>query len=155
MVYACEWYPTLCICCRGFAPKVTYLEISGLWNVMRKPALVAYAMAVHHKGGFDAHFVEPVNDRYTCPICHLAAREPMLTKYGHLFCQECLRPLIRGRTVTCPVCREKLKKSQMFLSNMTKHEILSLKIFCDKCEKGCSWQGELRQRDNTTRDVAM
>ena len=64
-----------------------------------------------------------------CPICHLAAREPMLTKCGHQFCQECLRPLIRDGNVTCPVCMEELKESEMFLNNMTKHEILSLKIF--------------------------
>ena len=104
-------------------------------------------MAVYHKGGFDAHFVEPLTDRYTCPICHLAAREPMLTKCGHQFCQECLRPLIRDGNVTCPVCRQELKESEMLLNNMTKREILSLKILCDKCEEGCSWQGELRQRD--------
>ena len=53
----------------------------------------------------------------------------MLTKCGHQFCQKCLRPLIRDGNVTCPVCREKLKESEMFLNNMTKHEILSLKIF--------------------------
>ena len=104
-------------------------------------------MAVYHEGGFDAHFVKPLNDRYTCPICHLAAREPMLTKCGHQFCQECLRPLIRDGNVTCFMCREELKKSEMFLNNMTKREILSLKILCDKCEEGCSWQGELRQGD--------
>ena len=104
-------------------------------------------MAVHHESGFDAHFVEPVKDRYTCPICHLAAREPMLTKCGHQFCQECLRPLIRDGNATCPVCREELKESEMFLNNMTKREILSLKIYCDQREKGCSWQGELRQCD--------
>ncbi|XP_062512462.1 TNF receptor-associated factor 3-like [Corticium candelabrum] len=104
-------------------------------------------MAVYHERGFDAHFVEPLNDRYTCSICHLAAREPMLTKCGHQFCQGCLRPLIRDGNVTCSMCREELKKSEMFLNNMTKREILSLKIFCDKCWEGCSWQGELRQRD--------
>ena len=49
--------------------------------------------------------------------------------------------------MTCPVCRETLKESGMLLNNMTKREILSLKILCDKCEEGCSWQGELRQRD--------
>ncbi|XP_062512126.1 TNF receptor-associated factor 3-like [Corticium candelabrum] len=87
-------------------------------------------MAVYLIGGFDAHFVEPLNDRYTCPICHLAAREPTLTKCGHQFCQ-----------------KEKLKKSEIYPNNMTKREILSLKILCDKCEAGCSWQGELRQRD--------
>ena len=114
---------------------------------MRNPAHVVYGMAVYHEDGFDAHFVKPLNDRYTCPICHLAAREPMLTKCGHQFCQECLRPLIRDGNVTCPVCREELKESEMFLNNMTKREILSLKIYCDQREKGCSWQGELRQRD--------
>ncbi|XP_062512468.1 TNF receptor-associated factor 6-like [Corticium candelabrum] len=108
-------------------------------------------MAVYSRGGLDAHFVEPLNDRCVCPICHSAAREPMLTKCGHQFCQECLRPLIRNGNVMCPVCRTKLNTSEMLVNNMTKREILSLKILCDQCEKGCSWQGELRQRDEHNR----
>ena len=102
---------------------------------------------VHTRGGFDAYFVEPLNDRCACPICHLASREPMLTKCGHQFCWECLRPLIRDGNVMCPVCRKELNTSEMLENNMTKREILSLKIFCDQCEEGCSWQGELKQRD--------
>ncbi|XP_062512102.1 TNF receptor-associated factor 6-like [Corticium candelabrum] len=104
-------------------------------------------MAALPSGGFDAHFVEPLNDQWTCPICQFAAREPTLTKCGHQFCQECLRPLIRDGNVTCPVCSEELKESDTFLNNMTKRQILSLKILCDKREEGCSWQGELRQLD--------
>ena len=103
-------------------------------------------MAVYPRGEHDAYFVEPLNDRCVCPICHLAAREPMLTKCGHQFCQECLRPLIRNGNVMCPVCRTKLNTSEMLVNNMTKREILSLKIFCDQCQQGCSWQGELKQR---------
>ena len=44
------------------------------------------------EGGFDANFVEPVADRLTCPICHLALQEPRLTQCGHQFCFGCLSP---------------------------------------------------------------
>ena len=99
------------------------------------------------EGGFDANFVEPLADRLTCPICHLALQEPQLTRCGHQFCFECLRPLIRDATVLCPVCRKDLKETEIFPNNMVKREILSLKIKCDKQEDGCEWMGELRQQD--------
>ena len=99
------------------------------------------------EGGFDANFVEPLADRLTCPICHLALQEPQLTRCGHQFCFECLRPLIRDATVLCPVCRKDLKETEIFPNNMVKREILSLKIKCDKQEDGCEWIGELRQQD--------
>ena len=43
-------------------------------------------------GGFNAHPVESLNDQLTFPICQFVAREPTLTKCGHQFCQECLKP---------------------------------------------------------------
>ncbi|XP_062512459.1 TNF receptor-associated factor 4-like [Corticium candelabrum] len=98
-------------------------------------------------GGFEAHFVEPLIDLWKCPICLLAAREPKLTECGHQFCTECLGPLMGGNTLSCPVCRKSLNKSQVYPNNMMKREILSLKIECDQCKKGCTWQGELRQRE--------
>ena len=98
-------------------------------------------------GGFDAHFVEPLSDRLTCSICQLATREPRVTDCGHQFCLECLRPLIRNGKMTCPLCRKKLKETEIYPSNKDKREILSLKIRCDKHEEGCNWIGELRKQN--------
>ncbi|XP_062505855.1 TNF receptor-associated factor 6-like [Corticium candelabrum] len=104
-------------------------------------------MAAPIAGGFDVHFVEPLCDRLTCPICQLAAREPRITDCGHQFCLECLRPLIVDSNLSCPVCRTELKESEIYPNNMVKREILSLKIVCGRFKEGCAWIGELRQRD--------
>ncbi|XP_062511823.1 TNF receptor-associated factor 6-like [Corticium candelabrum] len=98
-------------------------------------------------GGFDAHFVEPLSVRLTCPICQLATREPRVTECGHQFCVECLGPLISDGKMTCPLCRKELKEADIYPSNMVKREILSLKIRCDRHEEGCNWTGELRDRN--------
>ncbi|XP_062505858.1 TNF receptor-associated factor 5-like [Corticium candelabrum] len=98
-------------------------------------------------GGFDAHFVEPLPDRLTCSICQLATREPRVTVCGHQFCLECLRPLSRNGKTTCPLCRKKLKETEIYPSNKDKREILSLKIRCNKHEEGCNWIGELRKQN--------
>ena len=97
--------------------------------------------------GFDAYFVEPLKDLWKCSICYLAAREPKLTECGHQFCTECVGPFFRGDRLSCPVCRYNLNKSQVYPNNLLKREILHLKIQCDQYTKGCSWQGELKQRE--------
>ena len=121
----------------------------GLFPDLRDVQCFVYMAAAlaQGEGGFDANFVEPLADRLTCPICHLALQEPQLTRCGHQSCFECLRPLIRDATVLCPVCRKNLKETEIFPNNMVKREILSLKIKCDKQEDGCEWMGELRQQD--------
>ena len=40
--------------------------------------------------GYDYEFVPPVEDDLVCAICQLALKEPVQTKCGHRFCQECL-----------------------------------------------------------------
>lgn len=97
--------------------------------------------------GFAAHFVVPLDDEHSCPICQGALKEPLLTKCGHHYCSECLKPLIRDGRFSCPVCRTELNESDTFLNNFWKRTILSLKIRCDQHEVGCEWIGELRQQD--------
>ena len=40
--------------------------------------------------GYDENFLTAVDEDYICLICHLALREPVLTRCGHRFCRECL-----------------------------------------------------------------
>ncbi|XP_062512182.1 TNF receptor-associated factor 6-B-like [Corticium candelabrum] len=98
-------------------------------------------------GGFNAQFVDQLSDRHTCPVCLLALREPTITKCGHLFCNDCVRPLASCGRIVCPVCREEQKESEIFPNNYDKREIMSLKIYCDQQEKGCGWKGELGERE--------
>ena len=97
-------------------------------------------------GGFDARFVDRLSNRHTCPVCLLALREPTVTKCGHLFCNDCVRPLASRGRIECPVCKEEQKESEIYPNNYDKREIMSLMIYCDQQEKGCGWKGELRER---------
>ncbi|XP_062518493.1 TNF receptor-associated factor 6-like [Corticium candelabrum] len=96
--------------------------------------------------GFDEEFVEPLSTRLTCPICHLAFREPVLTRCGHQFCSSCLTPCLQ-RSASCPVCRTKLDSSNIFPNNALKREILDLNIKFSLHETGCAWTGELRNSE--------
>ena len=98
-------------------------------------------------GGYDAYFIQPLIDQHTCPICHLALRDPKLTHCGHQFCDDCLRPLNRNGKLSCPTCRTELELAEIYPNNMLKREILSLKIRCDEQEVGCQWRGELRHQE--------
>jgi hypothetical protein len=99
--------------------------------------------------GFDAVFVVELIERYTCPTCQLALKEPQITTCGHHFCESCLKECL-GRTLSCPFCRGELKASNeyVFPNRALKREILDLAIRCDQCKKGCEWVGELRQRED-------
>ena len=98
-------------------------------------------------GGFNARFVDELSDRYTCPICILALREPVISKCGHLFCNGCVRPLLRRGSIVCPLCRVEQDESEFYPDNYDRREIMNLKIYCDQQEKGCGWKGELKDRD--------
>ena len=115
---------------------------------MRK---VTFIMASATRGFDSVVFVEPLNERFTCPICHLAFREPVLTRCGHHFCSSCLTPCLQ-QSASCPVCRAELEASNTFPNNALKREILDLKIKCCLNEKGCAWTGELRNCEMHDRD---
>ena len=99
------------------------------------------------QGGFDNVFVKKLSERFTCPICHLALKEPRLTECGHHFCASCLTECL-GRGYDCPVCRTELESSKIFPNNALKREILNLKIRCNRKKKGCEWVGELRMTED-------
>ena len=99
-------------------------------------------------GGYDASFIQAVDEDNTCPICTLAVRDPVQTDCGHPFCNSCLRQTLRGTTLTCPVCRSHLSASQIYPNRLQKRQVLSLKIKCDRYQKGCEWTGELRERED-------
>ena len=40
--------------------------------------------------GYEEDFVEEVDEDFQCPICHLPLKEPVLTRFGHRYCKECL-----------------------------------------------------------------
>ena len=60
--------------------------------------------------GYEAKFAHPLMKRHECPICLFAMRNPVQTECGHLFCKECLSPLLRGRRPICPLDQEAISQ---------------------------------------------
>lgn len=102
--------------------------------------------------------------RLTCPICLQDLKQPKQTSCYHIFCADCLRPLIEnaeGENIVCPVCntscpKEDISKalnSDTYLhafqghvsvyaesgnvscSNVTHDEAVSAAYFCFECGK--------------------
>ena len=99
----------------------------------------------HGSGGYDARFVDPLEEHHICFVCHLVLRQPRLTDCGHRFCDSCLSPVSRNAEVWCPICGTQLKTSEIYPDNMAKREILGLQVRCCEEELGCDWQGKLRE----------
>ena len=74
--------------------------------------------------GFGVVFVEPLAERLTCSItCHLAFREPTLTRCGHNFCTSCLTQCPQ-QSASCLVYWTKLEPANIFPNNALKRETL-------------------------------
>jgi hypothetical protein len=55
--------------------------------------------------------LEKIEERLNCPICLEAYSDPKLLQCNHVFCQQCLVPLVVGyrrrrQHLTCPTCRQ-------------------------------------------------
>jgi len=58
-------------------------------------------------------FVHPLLKRYECPICLLAMKNPVQTECGHLFCKECLDPVLQRRRPICPLDQEAISQDKV------------------------------------------
>ncbi|XP_071501655.1 TNF receptor-associated factor 6-like [Diadema antillarum] len=98
------------------------------------------------QSGYEARFKTPLDQKYLCPVCLAALRDPMQTKCGHRFCRACLtRASGSGTTAKCPL--DKLwfdVRSEVFEDVAMKREVLSLTVLCSNVDHGCEWEGELR-----------
>ena len=52
--------------------------------------------------------VRKMKEQLQCSICLSIYSEPKQLQCNHIFCQKCLKGLIRGlsRAITCPTCRQ-------------------------------------------------
>ena len=56
--------------------------------------------------GYECKFVHPLLKRHECPICLHATKNPMQTECCHLFCRECLDPVLQMKFPICPLDQE-------------------------------------------------
>jgi ribosomal protein L37AE/L43A len=93
-------------------------------------------------GGYDANFNPPLDDKYKCPVCLSALKDPIQTKCGHRLCSTCFKQIRGGNWYfRCPV--DNTWSNHVFEDNAVKREVLSLQVNCDNTN--CMWTGELRE----------
>ncbi|KAL4219806.1 hypothetical protein ACF0H5_020218 [Mactra antiquata] len=101
--------------------------------------------------GYDVTFVQEVDKKYSCAVCLLVIRNAMQTPCGHRFCQNCIER-VAGRlssSCRCPVDNTTFNYlEEIFPDIATRREILSLEVYCNQHENGCSWTGELRNYED-------
>lgn len=94
-----------------------------------------------------AKFVHSLLKRHECPICLYAMKNPVQTECGHLFCRECLEPVLRRRRPICPLDKEEITREGIFPDNACRKEILNLDVYCNYVAGGCTWMGQLKDLD--------
>lgn len=98
-------------------------------------------------GGYAVVFVDELPPRQTCPVCLHAMRNPVQTVCGHRFCESCLLETFRGDDDP-PICPEDRnpfpEDGGVFRDVACEREILSLRVKCNKSDRGCEWIGQLR-----------
>ena len=92
----------------------------------------------------DLLFLIPPPDymHLNCPVCYeILLRDPHLVSCcGQHYCGRCITSLLEAGH-SCPLC-----KSKVFQSIVDKNHgraLSSLKVYCTRKEKGCTWEGEL------------
>ena len=97
-------------------------------------------------GGYDYPFVAPgPSNEQMCPICHLVARKACQANCcGKIFCKGCLeKHRLHSDEFNCPTCRTNLN-GRYFKDTRGDREISQLQIYCTNKNKGCRWQGNLK-----------
>ena len=104
---------------------------------------------MNKNGGYDYQFVDEkkLPDECTCPICTLVQREAhQVICCGKIYCKSCLDELKRkGDNFDCPNCRNSLEGEHKYFpdKNMIS-KICHFAIYCDNKDKGCQWEGLLK-----------
>ena len=99
--------------------------------------------------GYDYQLVNGTPpDEYICLLCHLLARDAHQANCcGKIFCQNCLESRRnRSSGYTCPNCYSPLA-GKYFKDTRTDYDIRHLQIYCTNKEKGCNWQGNIKDID--------
>ena len=94
-------------------------------------------------GGYDYQFVDTPLDRVVCVICCLPSRDPYMTECcGHVYCKSCLDNAKAKQYASCSMCKD--EHFTTFCNKQINREVRGLHIYCTNKEKGCEWEGEIR-----------
>ena len=106
-------------------------------------------MSLRVNEGYDYQLVNGTPpDEYICLLCHLLARDAHQANCcGRIFCRNCLESRRnRSSGYTCASCYSPLA-GKYFKDTKTDYDICHLQIYCTNKEKGCNWQGNIKDID--------
>uniref|UniRef100_A0A1X7VUP6 RING-type domain-containing protein n=1 Tax=Amphimedon queenslandica TaxID=400682 RepID=A0A1X7VUP6_AMPQE len=90
----------------------------------------------------EPEFIDPVPKEYECPVCLHVLREPHIVSCcGVKVCGPCITRL-QYSDQPCPICRQPF--NNIMLEKELERKILGLRVHCIHYNKGCEWEGELR-----------
>jgi len=92
---------------------------------------------------------ESYSKKYICPLCDMLMRDPIQTLNGLLSCKSCYDYAIEKLDVDiCPLDGETLTNFKYFPDKSKKLEIMNLECVCMNVERGCEWNGTIRELDS-------
>ena len=90
--------------------ETRYLAVPSLWLSTAALLYTDRAMAAKLAKPSTAaeKALQKIQDQVTCGICLEPYKQPKLLKCFHVFCEQCLRGLVRreGQSLPCPACRK-------------------------------------------------
>ena len=135
-----NWFTIFC----NFFPPCSLYCSSASFNL-----LLIFITWRAEMPGFEANFRHPLLlKRHECPICLFAMRHPVQTECGHLFCRDCLEPVLKRHHPICPLDKEEITQEGTFPDNACRREILKLQVFCNF--QNCPWIGALKDLEVCT-----
>ena len=81
-------------------------------------------LAIREDDGVSDDEVRVPMEDLLCPICwELLHRPHRLDPCNHVFCESCLRRLVRARILTCPICRSFITDCHLDEGNICRSQI--------------------------------
>ena len=107
-------------------------------------------MAAFSYKGVEYEFVDTEKrfvEELKCPICLELVSDPVQTSCGHLFCGKCIEGIEE-----CPIDREDFTTTP---DHFNSRRLKKFKVKCPNFERGCSWQGDLGDAEEHTKDTCI
>ncbi|KAK8960712.1 hypothetical protein KSP40_PGU007514 [Platanthera guangdongensis] len=81
------------------------LSSNSLEDVSKNPELLKKLASMLEDG-----------DDFDCPVCLSPPTKTIITCCAHIFCQSCILKTLKTLNPRCPICRQPLSKSELFLA---------------------------------------
>ena len=132
---------------RYFWPRDLSILFKKTTSIMAAPSMATSLGSGNRDCDVDkVTFVEePLDTNHECLVCLQLLREPWIVECcGHHLCKPCIDKLVRDRQ-GCPHCRT--PRFRHMRDRNHERILLGKQVYCKYRNKGCEWQGTLREVD--------